>query len=266
MQTVTSITPHHVQLSCLHLQGTVSRKGSMTGGWTGSSGSYAKTYWTNKQHHDYILHQLSAVQQQLSTAEVHSLTLQQQRTAAEEQLVSAQQRQQLLQEVQEAQADAAAAAAALAQEQQQLRELQEHSADLQQRLQQYKTALGQANDKPVSGPESSRGQQGKGGSSRGGKKGTAGGKSAAAQLLQQMHAEADMAAVAVTAAEQQLEEAQEKVNTCVVQRAVLCCVKCGAVQWVMFWSPGLCMLCLLPSHKSVTSSAVLPQLPNLWSP
>jgi chromosome segregation ATPase len=202
-------------VNVMHEQGTVSRKGSMTGGWTGSSGSYAKTYWTNKQRHDKTLHQLHACRQQLSDAEAEGLSLQQQRAAAEAQLASAQQRQQLLQEVQEARAEAAAAAASVAQEQQQLGELQGHCADLQQRLQQYRTALGQdctadAGGETEAAADGNR-QTGKGIRGRG--NAGMGGKVAAVVLQQQLQVQVEKAQAAMKAAEQQLEGEQAQVST-----------------------------------------------------
>lgn len=215
----------------MQLQGTVSRKGSMTGGWTGSSGSYAKTCWTNKQRHDKTLHQLHACRQQLSIAEAEGLSLQQQRAAAEAHLASAQQRQQLLQEVLEARAEAAAAAAAVAQEQQQLEELQGRSTDLQQRLQQYRAALGQ--DCTADAAETAaegKGQKGKG-SSRGRRKAGMGGESAAVVLRQQLQAQVESAHAAVKSAEQQLEEAQDKVRSHAAQHP---CIQAHHSLWVCF--------------------------------
>lgn len=186
----------------LCMQGTVSRKGSMSGGWAGSSGIYAKTYWTNKHRRDESAQQLSACVQQLRVAETTAQQLQHERMSAEVQLAAAQHQQQLLHELHDAQAQAAAAAAALQQEQQLLQELEERSAGLQQRLLQYQAALG-----PHLTSSTGHGVAGRRGSQVG-----AAGRAASAVLVQQLQEEAREAAAAVKAAEQQLEEAQQQVR------------------------------------------------------
>jgi chromosome segregation ATPase len=188
---------------CLCMQGTVSRKGSMSGGWAGSSGSYAETYWANKHRRDESAQQLSACVQQLRAAETTVQQLQQQRMSAEVQLAAAQHQQQLLHELHDAQAQVAAAAAALQQEQQLMRELEERSAGLQQRLLQYQAALG---------PHLTGSSAGHGMAGRRGSQGSAAGRAASAVLVQQLQEEAREAAAAVKAAEQQLEEAQQQVG------------------------------------------------------
>lgn len=168
----------------------------MTGGWTGSSGSSTQTYWSNKQQRDVAAAQLASVQTELALAEVRQQQLEQQRATADLHLAAAQGWQRLHQELQQAQAEAATAAAALKQEQQQLQELQCRRDDLQQRLQQYKAALGQdgvLNDRTR---QSSKGKK----------------PPAAAVMLRQLQADADEAAAAVAAAEQDLEAAQDKVS------------------------------------------------------
>jgi hypothetical protein len=173
----------------------------MSGGWTGSSGSHARAWWGNKQRHDQAAQQLATCKQQLGAADTQTQVLLQQRSSAEAALLVAQRRQQLLLELQEAQTEAAAAQAALEQEQLLLAEQQGRSADMQKRLQQYQAALG--------GSEVGSGT----GQAKGKGKGSKGCKRLDADVLQQqLQADLDKAAADVAAAEQQLEEAQEKVR------------------------------------------------------
>ena len=173
----------------------------MTGGWSGSSGSYARTYWLNKQRHDAATAELTACQQVLTAATARQQHLEQHRAAAEAQLATAQHRQQLCLDLQQAQAEAARSAAVLDQEQQQLQELAARRDHLQAQQQQHQAALGLG---AAAGGPAAAATKGTRGSSRA--------VPNAAQLQRQLQTEADEAAGAVAAAEQELDAAQEKVR------------------------------------------------------
>jgi hypothetical protein len=175
-------------LSSVTLQGTVSRKGSMSGGWTGNSGGQGQTLWTYKLQHDSLADQAALVQQQLVRAHEQQQSLEQQRNAAAAELAAAEQRQALQRELQQQQAQVATAAQLLQQEQHCLEELQQQHSSVQQRLQQCKDAM------PGAGGASSSSS-----------------KQAAAALKQQLQEDARMAAEAVEEAEQQLQAAEEEV-------------------------------------------------------
>lgn len=188
-------------------QGTVSRKGSMTGGWTGSSGSHAKTFWSHKHHHDVTAQQHATCRLQLAAVQTQQQQLQQEKAAAESHLGAVQQHLQLLQVVQQVQAEADAAEAAFQQDKQQLQELQTRSSNLQARLLQYQAAAAQGTDGGAATVGSSRGS-----SSRTQQPGSVGGQPVVVSVQQQLQAEADKAAAAVAVAEQELDEAQEQVG------------------------------------------------------
>lgn len=196
--------------AALFEQGTVSRKGSMTGGWTGSSGSHAKTFWSNKHRHDLTAQQHAACGLQLAAVQAQQQQLQQEKAAAESHLAAVQQHLQLLQEIQQVRAEADAAEAAFQQDEQQLQELQTRSGNLKARLLQYQAATGRGTD----GGGATLGAAGssRGSSSRTQQPGSVGEQPLMASLQQQLQAEADKAAAAVAAAEQELDEAQEQVG------------------------------------------------------
>lgn len=188
---------HRFGLSSVTLQGTVSRQGSMSGGWAGSSGSYGQSYWASKLQRDSLAEQVAAMQQQLAAETSTQQQLDTDRAKAEAEMSALEQLQQLQQELLRLRAAAAAAQDLFQQEKQCLAELQLRHGSLQQRMQQCREAL-ESTERDAAGSGN--------GASKGSRQHTA------VSLKQQLQQDAERAAAEAEAAQQQLQAAEDEVR------------------------------------------------------
>lgn len=236
-------------LSSVTLQGTVSKKGSMSGGWTGSHGSYGQQYWSTKLQYDVLTAQLQIARQRLQQRLQEQQQLELVRSAAEQKLAAAKQQQQVLDDLEKLQAAQAAAEQQLQTEQQNLQEMTTRYSELQARLMQCTAAM-----------------QDSGGDDK-----QPGRRTAAAAFRYQLEQDAARAAAAVLNAQQQLAAAQEEVGFCakvqymasVAQRHLLVQLNRfshGAVCELLAcykYMPVVCDLCAVLHNVTTESSAGL---------